>query len=401
MQDKIKSVANKIPQKVTSLVNLLLKDEAISGKLLLAAAVLAMVAVNSPLKHVYDSLWQTQFSLGLGNFVLTEDLRHWVNDGLMAIFFLVVGLEIKREVVKGELRRPGAAVLPIAAAIGGMIVPALIFLAFNLETDAARGWGIPVATDIAFAIGVLALIGTRLPSSLRIFLLTLAIVDDLLAIVIIAVFYTHDIHLTALLVAFGLAGLLLIMRKLRPHSIVPYILIGIALWIAVKESGVHATIAGALVGFLAPIKTKEGISIAERLERAMIPVSTFLVVPLFAFANAAIVLAGIQLNSETWPIAAGIALGLVFGKVFGILGATFIITKFKLAQLPVGAHWRHMIGVGLLAGIGFTVSIFITELAFTGNETYIAAAKLGIFAASILAACGGAAILLFKPSKNP
>lgn len=401
MQDKIKNVANILPQKVISLVNLLLKDEAMSGKLLLAAAVLAMIAVNSPLKHLYGSLWHTEFSLGLGSLVLTEDLRHWVNDGLMAIFFLVVGLEIKREVVKGELRRPGAAVLPITAAIGGMIVPALIYVAFNPGTTAISGWGIPVATDIAFAIGVLALIGSRLPSSLRIFLLTLAIVDDLLAIVIIAVFYTSNIHLAPLMVAVGLAGMLLIMRKLRPHSIVPYVLLGIALWIAVKESGVHATIAGALVGFLAPMTTKEGTSIAERLERAMIPVSTFIVVPLFAFANAAIVLAGMRLTSETWPIAIGIILGLVFGKLLGILGATFVITKLRFAKLPDGANWRHMTGVGLLAGIGFTVSIFITELAFIDNEAYISAAKIGIFAASILAAFAGAVILLSGQNKKP
>lgn len=394
MQDKIKIAAKYFPNKANSLVNLLLKDEAISGKLLLAAAILAIIAVNSPLRQLYEQLWHIQLSFGLGNYIITEDLRHWVNDGLMAIFFLVVGLEIKREFVKGELRRPGAAILPVAAAIGGMLVPALIYLIYNLGSGTAQGWAIPVATDIAFAVGVVALIGQRIPSSLRIFLLTLAIVDDLLAIIIIAAFYSGNLQVLPLLIAIGLCLSLIVMRKIRPNGVTPYVLLGIVLWIAVKESGIHATIAGAIIGFLAPIKSSHLPPIAERIERSMIPLSTLVIVPLFAFANAGIVFSGLHVTSETLPITLGVIFGLVFGKLFGILGAAFIFTKLKITRLPEGANWQHVIGISLLGGIGFTVSIFITELAFIDNPTYILAAKSGVFIASILAALFGALVLL-------
>jgi Na+:H+ antiporter, NhaA family len=400
MHEKIKNATNYLPKRLASTLDLLLKDEAISGKLLLAAAILALIVVNSPLKHLYDSIWHLNFSVGLGGFSLSHDLRHWVNDGLMAIFFLVVGLEIKREVRKGELRRPRAAILPIAAAIGGMVVPALIFVAFNIGSESVKGWGIPVATDIAFAIGILALLGSRIPSSLKVFLLTLAIVDDLLAIIIIAIFYTAHINLSALLVSIVVAVLLLTFRKVWPRSIVPYAILGICLWAAVQSSGVHATIAGALIGFLAPTSSRDGPSIAERLETAMIPISTFVVIPLFAFANAGVVLSGIVFSDETVPIVLGVVFGLVFGKVIGVLGVVWILTKLRLATLPHDLRWRHMTGLSLVAGIGFTVSIFITELAFAHSEEYILAAKVGIIIASIFAAIAGSTVLMFLDRKD-
>lgn len=398
MQRRINISSKLLPPRLASTLNLLLKDEAISGKLLIAASVLALLVVNSPLRSLYDTFWHTDLSIGIGNAVLSEDLLHWVNDGLMAIFFLVIGLEIKREIVHGQLRKPRKAVLPIAAAIGGMAVPALIYALFNMSGEALGGWGIPVATDIAFAIGVLALLGSRVPSALKIFLLTLAIVDDLLAILIIALFYTADINNAALMAAAGIVVLLLISRKVWPRSIVPYVLLGIALWIAVKSSGVHATIAGAMIGFLAPIHTRP--SIAERLERSMIPVSTFIVIPLFAFANAGVVFSGLTFDGAVQPIIFGIIAGLIAGKVLGILGTTWLLTKFGDISLPEDSRWVHMFGISLLAGIGFTVSIFITELAFVGNDTFIAAAKVSIIIASVLAAVAGTLTLLYAHKRS-
>ena len=400
MPNKIKSAATYLPHRLNSVVNLLLRDEAISGKILLAAALLALIVVNSPLLNIYESFWHTNLSIGLGEFSLSEDLRHWMNDGLMVIFFLVVGLEIKREMVKGELRNPKKAILPIAAAVGGMIVPVLIYLVFNFGSETARGWGIPVATDIAFAIGVLALIGSRVPSSLKVFLLTLAIVDDLLAILIIAIFYTAQINQAALAAAFAIIAMLLVSRKLWPNSIVPYVVLGACLWAALHKSGIHPTIAGALVGFLAPLKAGDLPSIAERLETAMIPISTFVVIPLFAFANSGVVFSGISFTSEINPILAGTIFGLVLGKPLGVLAVAFLLTKFNIATLPKGVTWGHMLGVGLLAGIGFTVSIFITELAFVSNQQYISAAKVGIIIASVLAAVAGALTLILQRKKT-
>lgn len=389
-----------VPQRLATVLNLLLKDEAIGGKLLLIATVVALIAVNSPLKNVFESFWQLNLSIGLGNFSISEDLKHWVNDGLMAIFFLVVALEIKREFARGELSNFKAASLPIAAAVGGMLVPAFIYVMLNLQTDFLKGWGIPIATDIAFAIGVLAVIGSRIPSSLKVFLLTLAIVDDLLAIVVIALFYTASIQVTPLLMALATIIALLISRKLWPKSLVPFALLGILLWVLVKESGVHATIAGALIGFLAPLNTDNRTSIAERLEKSLIPVSTFVVIPLFALANAGISFAGLTIDKAYIPVMLGIGVGLIAGKVLGILSVAWIMTKLKLARLPEGANWWHMTGVGLLAGIGFTVSIFITELAFSGYEPLIVVAKIAILVASVLAAILGAIVLLLNRAKT-
>jgi Na+:H+ antiporter, NhaA family len=399
VQEKIKNTAKYIPDQIASILNLLLRDEAIGGKLLLVAAAVALIVVNSPLQHAYESLWHVNLSLGLGNFSISEDLRHWVNDGLMALFFLVVGLEIKREMVRGELRKPRVAALPIAAAIGGMLIPALIYVAFNMGSDSLRGWGIPIATDIAFAIGVLALLGPRVPPSLKIFLLTLAIVDDLLAIIIIALFYTSGIHLTSLVIAAVIVGCFIILNHLRKHTLPMYVLLGICLWLAIKNSGVHATIAGALLGFLAPMKATTGPPIAERVERSIIPFTTLIVVPLFAFANAGVIFGDVTLTSKVQPIVWGVALGLVLGKTFGVIATTWLLTRIKLADLPKGLNWGHITGIGMLAGIGFTVSIFITELAFK-NQIYISGAKVAIIAASIVAAIIGSLTLLISSRKS-
>lgn len=395
-QDSSKIASNRL----ASVLNQLLKDEAIGGKLLLASSVIALIAVNSPLRVLFENFWHLDLSIGLGNFSITENLKHWVNDGLMAIFFLVVALEIKREFIRGELSDLKKASLPIAAAIGGMIVPALIYLTLNANTDFTKGWGIPIATDIAFAIGVLAVLGNRVPSSLKVLLLTLAIVDDLLAIVVIAVFYTASIQLTYLFLATLVILLMLASRKLWPKKILPFILLGIILWVLFKESGVHATIAGALIGFLAPLKAINRMSIAERLESALIPVSTFIVIPLFALANAGVSFAGLTIDKTYLPVMLGVGLGLVVGKVIGVLAVAWIMTRLKIAVLPEGANWLHMTGIGLLAGIGFTVSIFITELAFAGNDSLIVMAKFAILIASFVAAIIGAALLLVARVKK-
>lgn len=313
----------------------------------------------------------------------------------MAIFFLVVGLELKREIVKGELGKFKTASLPVAAAIGGMLVPALIYLYFNVGNEGFRGWAIPMATDIAFVIGILALLGKRVPSSLRLFLLTLAIVDDIGAVIIIAIFYSSGINTNMLLVAAAISIVLILIHKNRALTMPIFVIAGIGLWLAVSASGIHASIAGALLGLLAPV-TKIHLykeSIAERLERSMIPISTLLVVPLFAFANTGITLSIDGLNTDpALSIAAGIIFGLVIGKVLGIVLASWLMVKLRISDLPYASNWNHIIGAGLLAGIGFTVSIFVAELAFT-EENLLNTAKISIFIASGISAALGLLVL--------
>lgn len=379
----------------------MLRDEAISGKLILGATLLALIVANTGLKSIYEALWQTDLNLGLGNWVLSQDLRHWVNEGLMAIFFLVVGLELKRELVKGELKKFKTASLPIAAAIGGMIIPAVLYMSLNMAGDGFRGWAIPMATDIAFAIGILAFLGKRIPSSLRIFLLTLAIVDDIGAVIIIAVVYSTGINLAMLLLATVISIFLLLMRRNTLLTMPIFVIAGITLWLAVNGSGVHASIAGALLGLLAPLgfAAKRRESIAESLERFTIPISTLLIIPLFAFANTGIILSFNSFqNDDALPIAGGIVLGLVVGKVIGIVLASWLMVRLKFSDLPYGSSWSHIIGVGLLAGIGFTVSIFMAEIAFT-DQQFIDISKLAIFAASAISGALGFAVLKLIPNK--
>ena len=404
-----------------------LQVEAAGGIVLLFAAVVAMVWANSPWAGSYEGLWHTEVTVGLGGFELSEDLRHWVNDALMVIFFFVVGLEIKYEIVSGELRDPKAASVPIIAAFGGMAVPALVYAAFNAGGAGSVGWGIPMATDIAFAVGVLSLLGRRIPSPARVFLLTLAIVDDIGAIVVIAIFYTSDLSLTWL----GVAGLLLLLmvglRVLRVWSMSLYVVIGIGVWFATYESGVHATIAGVVLGLLAPAlplldqeQSKsyareaiadehldanelrkfrfllgESVPVAERLGAQLHPWSSYVVLPIFALANAGINLSGDALTSAlTSPVTAGVALGLLVGKIVGVAGASWLSVLLGLGRLPHRTTWSMMIGLGAVAGIGFTVSLFVTGLSFAEGGQLAADAKVGILGASLLAALVGSGILV-------
>lgn len=392
MQSKRPLELIKFPQTL----RLLLKDEAIGGKLILVAAILALVIANSPWQAGYESFWNTKLAVGLNDWVINLDLRHWVSEGLMAIFFLVVGLEIKREIVKGQLRRFKTAVLPVGAAVGGMVVPALIFVAINAtQPQNLQGWAIPMATDIAFALGVMSLLGRRIPSSLRVFLLTLAIADDLGAITVIGLFYGSGINAVPLIIAFALLALLMLIRHTKAMSLTLFTIGAIAVWVAVQKSGVHPSIAGALVAFVAPLSSHEWI--AERLERLTIPVSTFIVVPLFAFASVGIDLAASSFaGTGTQLLSAGIIAGLLVGKVLGITLFAWALVRFGIAELPEGSHWLQIVGVGLLAGIGFTVSIFITDLAFPGNQQLEDVAKLSIVAASTVSAVLGYVFLRYR-----
>jgi NhaA family Na+:H+ antiporter len=378
----------------------LLNDEAIGGKLIILASVLALVVANSSYYHIYENFWQQNLTIGINNFVISLDLSQWVSAGLMAIFFLVVGLEIKREVVRGELRRLKTASLPIAAAIGGMIVPACIFLFFNMShPDNVDGWAIPIATDIAFALGVISLLGRRVSQSLKIFLLTLAIADDIGAIIIIAVFYGSGLSIVPLIIALLVVIFLQLTSKKRFMTLPLFVALGLVLWVAVYKSGIHPSIAGVLLGFLAPLEATKRTSIAESLERYTIPLSTFFIVPLFAFANLGIVLSlNIISGDSSVALAWGIIVGLVIGKVVGITLASWLLIKLKISELPSNSDWFQLIGVGFIAGIGFTVSIFITELAFGSNEQLTEVAKICIIIASTISAISG--YLFLRHRKN-
>lgn len=380
---------------IPAIVSSIFRDESVGAKLVFVAAILSLIAVNSSFHEVYELIWQTKLGVAIGDWGLTLDLRHWINEGLMAIFFLVVGLEIKRELIKGTLRNRRDAVLPIGAAIGGMIVPALLFLAINIGSPGATGWGIPIATDIAFVIAIVVLLGRCVPISLKIFLLTLAIVDDIGAVIIIGLFYAETINYFFLALTLAITfSLWRLQTKLSPR-ISLFLLIGSILWLTAQLSGIQASITGAILGLLAPLKASEkDISIAERLEKYFLPVSTFFVLPLFAFVNAGFVLTTNSLKEPgAWSVASGILLGLVVGKVIGITGASWLLIKYKGLRLPEGASWRHMTGIGFIAGIGFTVSIFIAESAFYINTPYLQVAKMSVFAASIISALIGIFIL--------
>lgn len=396
MKEKVRYIASRLhPKQLPELFNTFLKDETISGKLILGATLLALVVVNSPLHDVYEQFWHADFSIGFGGRDLSMDLRHWVNEGLMALFFLVVGLEIKREFVRGELRNKTTAYLPIAAALGGMLVPALIYFALNPGAEVSRGWGIPIATDIAFAVGILMLLGDRVPLSLKVFLLTLAIADDIGAIIVIALFYAEIIHFGYLFASVALLVGLWIFRRYLTNRAAVLLALGVTLWLTTHLSGIHASVVGVAIGLLAPLERSGGkASVAEKFERSFLPVSTFVALPVFAFANAGIVLTGEVFSVGTHSVMWGIVLGLVVGKVAGITFATWLLVRTGKSQLPEGTRWAHIIGIGFIAGIGFTVSLFITELAFGSNETLLETAKISIFIASAISALLGTAVLL-------
>jgi len=371
------------------------KLESAGGIVLMAAAVLAIVVVNVGLADYYDLLLTTPAAVQVGGLVIAKPLLLWINDGLMAVFFLLVGLELKREVLQGDLASREQIILPGVAAVGGMAVPALIYILFNIGDDTAmRGWAIPAATDIAFALGILAILGSRVPVSLKIFLTALAIIDDLGAIVIIAIFYTADLSVTSLALAAIALITLAIVNLSGVQRITPYVLIGTVLWICVLKSGVHATLAGVALAFAIPMRTRDPQDEPplRRLEHALHPWVAFFVLPVFGFANAGIQLSDIRLGWLVAPIPLGVALGLFVGKQIGVFGGVWLAVKLGVARLPSGATWKMVYGVCLLTGIGFTMSLFIGSLAFDdiARVTFV---KVGVLLGSILSGVIGYAVL--------
>ena len=369
----------------------LMAHQAAGGVVLMLATLVALIIANSPLMPAYHAVLDARLSITLNGVGLTKPLILWINDGLMAVFFFLIGLELKREVLEGKLRRMSDIVLPGVAALGGMIVPAMIYLAFN-ATGETRGWAIPTATDIAFALGVLALVGRGLPAGLKPFLLTLAILDDLGAILIIAIFYTDHLQLNFLALALiPLAGLVLLNRSRTPR-VAPALLLGAVLWVLVLKSGVHATLAGVATAFLIPLKDRDGGSPLHMLEDGLQPYVAFLIVPVFALANAGLSFSGMTLGAMGSPLTLGVGLGLVLGKFVGVMVACWVMLRLGWAALPEGAQWRHMAGIALLAGIGFTMSLFIGGLSF-GEGVEMDAAKLGVLMGSAVAAVAGFGLL--------
>ena len=377
------------------------KLEAASGLLLLISAVIALIISNSSFSSTYFEILQSYFFIGVNNIGIKMSLLHWINDALMAVFFFFVTLEIKREFLQGELSNPKQALLPIIAAIGGMLVPALIYVYINFQTgDTLRGWAIPSATDIAFSLGVLSLLGSRVPISLKIFLTALAIIDDLGAIVIIAFFYTGDLsvkYLSLLLLTFIC---LIFLNKFNVRKYIPYLLLGLILWFFTHESGVHATISGVLLATVIPHRKKEkDFSLLIKIEHGISPYVAFGIMPLFAFANAGVSLEGVNFNSLLSPVPLGILLGLFFGKQIGVLLFSLAAIKLKIAQMPNNANWLNLYGVGVLTGIGFTMSLFIGNLAFMENTQYIDGVKIGVLTGSLLSTIFGYFLLLMTSKK--
>ena len=393
-----------MPKRPLSVMRGFLQHEASGGYVLMGAAAVALVVANSPLAPGYFAALKVEFGFAIGGFHLSESLLHWINDGLMALFFLLVGLEIKREVLDGQLSQPSRIILPGVAALGGVVLPALIYLAFNAAIPETRaGWAIPAATDIAFALGVLALLGPRVPGSLKIFLTAIAIMDDLAAIVIIALFYTAELHLGALAAAGGVLALLFVLNRLKVVVLWPYIIGGLALWYFVLESGVHATLAGVALAMLIPLRRSPGApddvrSPLHRLEHALHKPVAFLIVPLFGFANAGLSFAGVSPTAALEPVPLGVALGLFVGKQLGVFLPAWMIIRLGWTDMPRDASMGQLYGVAVLCGIGFTMSLFIGNLAF-GDPTLIDATKIGVLVGSLASALLGAAILrLCKPS---
>ena len=419
------------------------ESEAAGGVLLLLAAALALAWANSPWAKSYYTLWEHKFTIGFEGLALSKSILHWINDGLMAIFFFVVGLEIKRELLVGELASPRRATLPIAGALGGVVMPALLYLVLNVGGEGAAGWGIPMATDIAFAIGAMALLGSRVPAGLKVFLIALAIADDIVAVVVIAIFYTGNLSWPSLGAAAGFFAALLAASKFGVRHSLVFALLAVCLWMAMLFSGVHATIAGVLAAVAVPARPRidvekftargrqlldqmeypekgeehilrsEARQVAllaledacekvktplQRFEHTLLPWVRLIIMPLFAFANAGVPLGTNFASAATSPISLGIVLGLLVGKPVGIFCASWLAVRFKLASLPAQVSWRQILGAGALGGIGFTMSIFIAGLAFT-EQPLLEVAKLGIFVGSLVA--GGAGfLLLFKSARG-
>ncbi len=375
-----------------------LKSSTAGGIILFSCVIISLLVANSPLAGYLSGFLNQQIGYESEAIQLRYPILLWINDGLMAIFFLLVGLEIKRELVEGELSSPKKALLPILAAIGGAILPAAIYAVINQGTDSHHGWGIPMATDIAFALAVITMLGNKVPASLKIFLAALAIVDDLLAILVIAIFYSGDLHFTYLMYALGIFLALLALNKLGIKNIWAYLIPGVFIWYFIHHSGIHATIAGVLVAMTLPTTPDAKESPLEKLEHALTRPVNFLIIPLFALANTNITIHQDMIAGLTSTLGIGIIAGLIVGKSLGILTTCFLSTKLKISTLPEGANWSHIVGVGLLAGIGFTMSIFISILSFD-NELMIEEAKFAVLIGSLLSGLMGY-ILLSAASKK-
>ncbi|HEU4327591.1 MAG TPA: Na+/H+ antiporter NhaA [Roseiflexaceae bacterium] len=451
MEQKTKTLAR--DWRDTPLVHVLrpmqrfIHNETASGIVLMAATVAALVLANSPLAQPYDALLHTKIGITVGPFALSETLAHWINDGLMALFFFLVGMELKREALAGELANPRQALLPILAAIGGAALPAVIYTLINWGGPGAPGWGVPMATDIAFALGVLALLGSRVPWALKVFLTAVAVIDDLLAVLVIALFYSDGLNLGALGIGLGVLVLLAVVNMLGIRLLLVYVTLGLVVWLAFLQSGVHATLAGVLVALTIPARsridhesflsrayglleqfrhsdaTESPLLTDERQEQAVLeledacesvqaplqklehqlqPWVAFGVMPVFALANAGVALSAEGLAGEGLPVVLGIAAGLVLGKPVGLFAATWLAVRLGVAQLPQGVTWQHIAGAGCLAGLGFTMSLFIATLGFEGAPELLAAAKLGILVASLVAGLlGYAALRLAAPAPEP
>jgi len=376
--------------------------EAASGLVLLIAAFVALILSNTNFSDLYFNILNTHILIGTKNFGLDLSILHWINDALMAIFFFVVTLEIKREFIHGELSKPKKALLPIIGAVGGMGIPALIYVIINFETGyTLKGWAIPSATDIAFSIGVLSLLGSRVPISLKVFLVALAIIDDLGAIIIIAFFYSGELQYNFLLLMLLSFFTLLLLNKLNIKKILPYFLIGILLWYFTHGSGIHSTISGVLLAATIPHKKNEkDYSLLQKLEHMLSPYVAFGIMPLFALANAGVVLKGTSLNTLLSPVPLGILCGLFFGKQIGVFLFSFISVKLKIAEMPSNSNWLKFYAVGILTGIGFTMSLFVGNLAFVDNLGEMDGVKIGVLAGSFMSAIVGYFMLLLVTQKK-
>ena len=375
--------------------------EAASGLVLLIAAIIALVISNSNFSELYFTTLKQYLFIGVNDFGLKLSVHHWINDLLMAIFFFFVTLEIKREFIQGELANIKKALLPIIGAVGGMVVPALVYIAINFgNTETLNGWAIPSATDIAFSLGILSLLGSRVPISLKIFLTALAIIDDLGAILIIAFFYSGDLSISYLSLILISYIFLLILNKLDIKKFLPYLIIGSFMWFFTYKSGIHATIAGVLLATTIPHRIKDkDFSLLIKLEHAISPYVAFMIMPIFAFANAGVSLEGLSLSSLLQPVPLGILLGLFVGKQIGVMIFSFIAVKTGAAQMPDKSSWLSLYGVSILTGIGFTMSLFVGNLAFAENIQYIDGVKIGVLAGSLLSTLFGYFILLFSLKK--
>ena len=378
------------------------KLEAASGLVLLIAAAVALILSNSNLSGYYFGILETHILIGTQNFGLDLSILHWINDVLMCVFFFIVTLEIKREFVHGELSKPKQASLPIIAAIGGMAVPAIIYVIINFKTgDTLRGWAIPSATDIAFSIGVLSLLGKRIPISLKIFLMALAIIDDLGAIIIIAFFYSTELQYIYLILMIGSFLALIIINKFEVKKFAPYFLIGLFLWYFTNESGIHSTIAGVILALTIPHRVNEkDFSLLLKLEHILSPYVAFGIMPLFSLANAGVSLEGVSVNTLMTPVPLGILCGLFFGKQIGVSLFSYLSIKLKFSEMPTNSNWIKLYGVGILTGIGFTMSLFVGNLAFIENTQHIDGVKIGVLCGSLLSAIVGYFLLLIVTRKK-